>query len=161
MEGGAMNICLRVLKETKWILSFQRVYLKFIEYFPDDLSALSRTLLRYFWTTFVETAVWAAILFLVELERSVLGFQVLGFRVLGFQDLGFQVLGLSFLDTPNSINIQSSSKPWRFIAYLLWDVLKDTSFSIFASSNHPCFSLYCYLVMQTITPIQCLNFWKI
>ena len=57
MEGGAMNTCLRVLKETKWILSFQRVYLKFIEYFPDDLSALSRTLLRYFWTTFVETAV--------------------------------------------------------------------------------------------------------
>ena len=31
--------------------------LKFIEYFPDYLSALSRTLLRFFWTTFVETAV--------------------------------------------------------------------------------------------------------
>ena len=32
--------------------------LKFIEYFPDDLSALSRTLLRSFWTTFVETNVY-------------------------------------------------------------------------------------------------------
>ena len=31
--------------------------LKFIGYFPDYLSALSRTLLRFFWTTFVETAV--------------------------------------------------------------------------------------------------------
>ena len=31
--------------------------LKYIEYFPDYLSALSRTLLRCFWTTFVETAV--------------------------------------------------------------------------------------------------------
>ena len=28
--------------------------LKFIEYFPDYLSALSRTLLRFFWTTFVQ-----------------------------------------------------------------------------------------------------------
>ena len=54
MEGGAMNTCLHVLKEIKWILSFLRVYLKFIEYFPDNLSALSRTLLRLFWTTFVE-----------------------------------------------------------------------------------------------------------
>ena len=57
MEGGAMNTCLRVLKETKWILSFWRVYLKFIEYFPDYLSVLSRTLFRFFWTTFVEAAV--------------------------------------------------------------------------------------------------------
>ena len=56
LEGGAMNTCLHVLKETKWILSFKRVYLKFIEYFPDYLSALSRTLLRFFWTTLVETA---------------------------------------------------------------------------------------------------------
>ena len=32
--------------------------LKFIEYFADYLSALSRTLLRFFWTTFVETAVF-------------------------------------------------------------------------------------------------------
>ena len=33
--------------------------LKFIEYFPDYLLALSRTLLRiFFWTTFVETAVY-------------------------------------------------------------------------------------------------------
>ena len=31
--------------------------LKFIGYLPDYLSALSRTLLRFFWTTFVETAV--------------------------------------------------------------------------------------------------------
>ena len=32
--------------------------LKFIEYFPDYLSALSRTLFRFVWTTFVETAVY-------------------------------------------------------------------------------------------------------
>ena len=32
--------------------------LKFIGYFPDYLSALSRTLSRLFWTTFVETAVY-------------------------------------------------------------------------------------------------------
>ena len=32
--------------------------LKFIMYFPDYLSALSRSLLRFFWTTFVETAVF-------------------------------------------------------------------------------------------------------
>ena len=56
MEGAAMNTCLHVLKLTQWILSFKRVDLKFIEYFPDYLSALSRTLLRFFWTTFVETA---------------------------------------------------------------------------------------------------------
>ena len=31
---------------------------KFIGYFPDYLSPLSRTLLRPFWTTFVETAVY-------------------------------------------------------------------------------------------------------
>ena len=42
-----MNTCLRVLKETKWILSFLTC-LKFIEYFPDYLSALSRRLLRFF-----------------------------------------------------------------------------------------------------------------
>ena len=34
--------------------------LKFIEYFPDHLSALSHTLLRFFWTTFVETAVYVS-----------------------------------------------------------------------------------------------------
>ena len=28
--------------------------------FPDYLSALSRTLLRFFWTTFVETAVYSS-----------------------------------------------------------------------------------------------------
>ena len=32
--------------------------LKFIGYFSDFPSALSRTLLRFFWTTFVETAVY-------------------------------------------------------------------------------------------------------
>ena len=32
--------------------------LTFIGHFPDYLSALSRTLLRFFWTTFVETAVY-------------------------------------------------------------------------------------------------------
>ena len=32
--------------------------LKFTEYFPDYLSALLRTLLSFFWTTFVETAVY-------------------------------------------------------------------------------------------------------
>ena len=32
--------------------------LKFIGYFPDYLSALSRTLLCFFWTTFIETAVF-------------------------------------------------------------------------------------------------------
>ena len=32
--------------------------LKFIEYFPDYLSALSRALLRFFWTTFLKTAVY-------------------------------------------------------------------------------------------------------
>ena len=32
--------------------------LKFIEYFPDYLSTLSRMLLRFLWTTFVETAVY-------------------------------------------------------------------------------------------------------
>ena len=37
-----------VLKETKWILNFKHVYLKFIEHFPDYLLALSRTLLRLF-----------------------------------------------------------------------------------------------------------------
>ena len=53
-----MNTCLHVLKETKWILSFLTCLIKFIEYFPDYLSASSRTLLRFFWTTFVETAVF-------------------------------------------------------------------------------------------------------
>ena len=61
-----MNTCLHVLKETQW-----RVYLKFIEYFPDYLSALSRTLLRFFWTTFVETAVYIYIYFFSDLPRPV------------------------------------------------------------------------------------------
>ena len=34
--------------------------LKFIGHFPDNFSALSRTLLGFFWTTFVETAVYDA-----------------------------------------------------------------------------------------------------
>ena len=43
-----MNTCLYVLKETKWILNFLTCLIKVIEYFPDYLSALSRTLLRFF-----------------------------------------------------------------------------------------------------------------
>ena len=39
-------------------MDFQ-LLLKSIGYFPDHLSALSRTLLRFFWTTFVETTVYA------------------------------------------------------------------------------------------------------
>ena len=35
-----------------------KLLLKFIGYFPEYLSALSRTLLRFFWTTFAETAVF-------------------------------------------------------------------------------------------------------
>ena len=57
MEGGAVNTCLRVLKETM-DSELLTCLLKFIEYFPDYLSALSRMLLRFFWTTFVETAVY-------------------------------------------------------------------------------------------------------
>ena len=56
MEGGAMNTCLRVLIKRNKMDS--ELLLKFIEYFPDYLSALSRTLLRFSWTTFVETAVY-------------------------------------------------------------------------------------------------------
>ena len=37
---------------------YSEVLLKFIGYFPDYVSALSRTLIRFFWTTFDETAVW-------------------------------------------------------------------------------------------------------
>ena len=55
MEGAAMNTCLRVLHERNKMNS--ELSLKFIVYFPDYLSALSRTLLRFSWTTFVETAV--------------------------------------------------------------------------------------------------------
>ena len=50
MEGGAMNTCLRSELLT--------CLLKFIDYFPDYLSALSRTLLRLLWTNFVETTVY-------------------------------------------------------------------------------------------------------
>ena len=48
MEGGAINTCLRVLKETKWIFELLTCLFKFIEYFPGYLSALSHTLLRFF-----------------------------------------------------------------------------------------------------------------
>ena len=48
MEGGAVNICLRVLKRNKMDSELLTCLLKFIEYFPDYLSALSRTLLRFF-----------------------------------------------------------------------------------------------------------------
>ena len=58
MEGGAMKTCLRVFKRNKMDSELLTCSLKFIEYFPDYLSALSRTLLRFFWTTFVEIAVY-------------------------------------------------------------------------------------------------------
>ena len=45
MEGGAVNTCLRVLKENKMD---SKLLSQFIEYFPDYLSVLSRTLLRFF-----------------------------------------------------------------------------------------------------------------
>ena len=48
MEGGAMNTCLHVLKESKCDSVLSTRLLKFIEYFPDYLSALSRTLLGSF-----------------------------------------------------------------------------------------------------------------
>ena len=48
MEGGAMNTCLRVLKGLKRNKMDFELLLKFIEYFPDYLSVLSRTLLRFF-----------------------------------------------------------------------------------------------------------------
>ena len=38
--------------------SVTQLLLKFIGYFPDYLSASSRMLLHFFWTTFVETAVY-------------------------------------------------------------------------------------------------------
>ena len=57
MEGGTMNTCLCV-KRNKMDSGLLTCLLKFIEYFPDYLSALSRTLVRFFWTTFAETAVF-------------------------------------------------------------------------------------------------------
>ena len=54
--------------------------LKFIEYFPDYLSALSRTLLRFFWTTFVETAVYTLFvprgLFRIKVQNNQLQLKV-------------------------------------------------------------------------------------
>ena len=48
----------KAVKRNKMDSEILTCLLKFIEYFPDNLSALSRTLLRFFWTTFVETAVY-------------------------------------------------------------------------------------------------------
>ena len=46
-----MFVCLRRNKMDS------ELFLKFIENFPDYLSALSCTLIHFFWTTFAETAV--------------------------------------------------------------------------------------------------------
>ena len=44
--------------------------LKFIGYFPDYLSALSRRLLGFFWTTLVETAVYSMDVIYVPQRRG-------------------------------------------------------------------------------------------
>ena len=44
-------------KREIWVREINVQLLKLIGYFPDYLSAFSHTLLRFFWTTFVETAV--------------------------------------------------------------------------------------------------------
>ena len=74
IEGGAMNTCLLVLKGLKRNKMDSELLLKFIEYFPDYLSVLSRTPLRCFWTTFVETAVllYISLLTLIVLTCSFL-----------------------------------------------------------------------------------------
>ena len=46
------------VKRNKMDFGLLTCLLKFIEHFPDYLSVLSRMLLRFFWTTFVETAVY-------------------------------------------------------------------------------------------------------
>ena len=51
-----MNYMFACVKRNKMDSELLTCLLKFIEYFPDYLSALSRTLLRVFWTTYVETA---------------------------------------------------------------------------------------------------------
>ena len=43
--------------------------LKFIDDFPDYLLVLSRMLLRFFWTTFVETAVYIFAIVSNNLQR--------------------------------------------------------------------------------------------
>ena len=63
--------------------------LKFIGHFPDYLLALSRTLLRLVWTTFVETAVY------YSSKRIVIntGKIEISLTSMGFSDIGnlFQV----------------------------------------------------------------------
>ena len=46
-----------------------KLLLKFIEHFPDYLSALSRRLFRFFWTTFVETAVYLSLFMEIRYSR--------------------------------------------------------------------------------------------
>ena len=48
------------------------VLLKFIEYFPDYLSAFSRTLLRFSGTTFVKTAVFSFLCTVVNISVLVI-----------------------------------------------------------------------------------------
>ena len=46
------------VKRNKMDFELLTCLLKFIEHFPDYHSVLSRMLLRFFWTTFVETVVY-------------------------------------------------------------------------------------------------------
>ena len=72
--------------------------LKFIGYLPDYVSALSRRLLRFFWTTFVETAV--CYMFVQRLFTNCMRVCLLvegrGSRVPS-RGRGFQVEGPNFL----------------------------------------------------------------
>ena len=45
--------------------------LKFIKHFPDYHSVLSRMLLRFFWTTFIETAVYIYIYIYIYIDEGV------------------------------------------------------------------------------------------
>ena len=103
MEGGAMNTCLHVLKETKMDSELLTCLLKFIEYFPDYLSALSRTLLRFFWTTFVETAVYS----ITDFMR--IDFTTLKRHVQEKNTLSAQVQTLALTCTATSENIPFQS----------------------------------------------------
>ena len=65
--------------------------LAFIGYFPDYLSAWSLTLLRSFWTFFVETAVY-----ILERRKTFINVhqhQVRA-RVIGFVTAGFRILSI-------------------------------------------------------------------
>ena len=53
-----MNLCF-LLSNVLFSIMYCELLLKFIGYLPDYLLALSRTLLRFYWTTFVETAVYS------------------------------------------------------------------------------------------------------